>query len=83
MKKLIFLTNYENIIPQRNNEIEGLNLDLISKVLLEDNFETHEVRINNFIPYLKEKNSIEGVYFFMPVVNTQFIKVSFSIFLFK
>ena len=64
MKKLIFLTNYKNIIPQRNNEIEGLNLNLISEVLEANNFNVQEITINAFISFLKEKESIEGVYFY-------------------
>ena len=64
MKKLIFLTNYKNIIPQRNNEIEGLNLNLISEVLEGNNFHVQKITINTFISYLKENESIEGVYFY-------------------
>ena len=64
MKKLIFLTNYKNIIPQRNNEIEGLRLDLISKVLKDDGFEIDKMTINEFISSLQKNKSIKGVYFF-------------------
>ena len=64
MKKIIFLTNYKNIIPQRNNEIEGLNLDLLSEVLEANNFSVERISINAFIASLKEKENIEGVYFY-------------------
>jgi glutathione synthase/RimK-type ligase-like ATP-grasp enzyme len=64
LKKIIFLTNYQNIIPQRNNEIEGLNLDLISRVLEVNNFNVEKISLNAFIGALKEQESIEGVYFY-------------------
>jgi hypothetical protein len=64
MKKIIFLTNYKNIIPQRNNEIEGLNLKLISEVLEVNNFSVEEITINDFILSLKETNSFKGIYFY-------------------
>ena len=64
MKKIIFLTNYKGIIPQRNNEIEGLKLNLISEVLKANNFKVQEITITAFIADLKEKESIEGVYFY-------------------
>jgi hypothetical protein len=64
MKKIIFLTNYKKIIPQRNNEIEGLNLNLISGVLEANNFQVEEITINDFITYLKDNVSIKGVYFY-------------------
>jgi hypothetical protein len=64
MRKIIFLTNYKNIIPQRNNETEGLNLNLISAVLQANNFNVQEIAISTFILDLKEKDSFEGVYFY-------------------
>ena len=64
LKKIIFLTNYKKIIPQRNNEIEGLNLGLISRVLEANNFNVKKISINAFIESLKEQESIEGVYFY-------------------
>ena len=74
MKKLIFLTNYKNIIPQRNNEIEGLNLNLISEVLEGNNFHVQEITINAFISFLKEGESIEGVYFYYTSSQYQIYK---------
>ncbi|WP_179021398.1 hypothetical protein [Winogradskyella forsetii] len=64
MRKIIFLTNYKNIIPQRNHEIEGLNLKLLAEVLRANNFHCEEITINTFIEQLKEQENIEGVYFF-------------------
>ncbi len=64
MKEIIFLTNYKNIIPQRNNEIEGLNLNLISEVLEANNFNVQEITINEFITSLKDTESFVGVYFY-------------------
>ncbi|WP_178991523.1 ATP-grasp domain-containing protein [Winogradskyella schleiferi] len=64
MKKIIFLTNYKNIIPQRSNEIEGLKLNIISDVLEAEGFRCEEMRINEFVLQLNEQESIDGVYFF-------------------
>lgn len=64
MKKIIFLTNYTNIIPQRNHETEGLKLDDISKVLENYGFSTTEISINAFISYLSKNESIKGVFFY-------------------
>ncbi len=64
MKEIIFLTNYKNIIPQRNNEIEGLNLNLISEVLEANNLNVQEITINEFITSLKDTESFVGVYFY-------------------
>ena len=64
MKKIIFLTNYKNIIPQRTNEIEGLKLNIISEVLKAHDFDVQEMTINTFVSYLNNKESIEGVYFY-------------------
>ena len=49
MKKIIFLTNYKNIIPQRSNEIEGLKLNIISDVLEAHGFHCEEMTINEFV----------------------------------
>ena len=64
MRKIIFLTNYKSIIPQRNNEIEGLRLNRISDVLEANDFNVQIITINSFITYLKQNESIEGVYFY-------------------
>ena len=64
MKKIIILTNYKNIIPQRKNEIEGLRLDIISKVLRDEGFDIEEMTIHTFISYLNRKENIKGIYFF-------------------
>lgn len=64
MRKIIFLTNYKNIIPQRNNETEGLNLNLISDVLEVNNFHVEQVTITDFIARLKDNDSFKGVYFY-------------------
>ena len=58
------LTNYKNIIPQRKNEIEGLRLDIISKVLEDDGFDIEIMTINTFISSLNKRESIKGVYFY-------------------
>ncbi len=84
MKKIIFLTNYKNIIPQRNNEIEGLNLNLISEVLEANNFHVQEITINAFIQYLKENDSIEGIYFYYtssqyPIYKSFILDILFQI----
>lgn len=64
MKKIIFLTNYKNLIPQRNHETEGLMLDVIAKAMEEVGFEVQEMNTNTFIEFLREKQSIQGVYFY-------------------
>ncbi|WP_179009403.1 hypothetical protein [Winogradskyella forsetii] len=64
MKKIIFLTNYKNIIPQRSNEIEGLKLNIVSDVLEAQGFHCEEMSINEFVLQLNEQESIDGVYFF-------------------
>ena len=64
MKKIILLTNYRNIIPQRKIEIQGLNLNIISKVLEDNNFDIKEMSINSFISCLNNNESIAGVYFY-------------------
>lgn len=64
MKKIIFLTNYQNIIPQRNNEIEGLDLNLIFKILNENGFETEQISMNAFIQQFHLNSDIRGVYFY-------------------
>ena len=64
MKKIIFLTNYKNLIPQLKNEIEGLNLDVISNVLEVNDFDVKVIRINLFISFLNHNESIKGVYFY-------------------
>ena len=64
MKKIILLTNYKNIIPQRNNEIEGLRLDIITKVLIDGGFDIDSMNINAFISFLYKNENIKGVYFF-------------------
>ncbi|WP_179021399.1 hypothetical protein [Winogradskyella forsetii] len=64
MKKIIFLTNYKNIIPQRSNEIEGLKLNIVSDVLKAEGFHCEEMTINEFVLQLNEQENIDGVYFF-------------------
>ena len=64
MKKIILLTNYRKIIPQRKIETEGLNLNIISKVLEDNSFEIEEMSINSFISCLNNNESIAGVYFY-------------------
>lgn len=64
MKKIIMLTNYKNLIPQRNNEIDGLKLNIISKILRDNDFDTEEITINSFISYLNKNENIKGVYFY-------------------
>lgn len=64
MNKIIFLTNYKNIIPQRNNEIEGLKLHIISEVLEANGFDVKEMTINAFISCLNLNQNINGVYFY-------------------
>ncbi|GAA4882768.1 hypothetical protein GCM10023311_01090 [Flaviramulus aquimarinus] len=64
MKKIIFLTNYKNLIPQRNNEVEGLKLDIISEALEANDFVTQEMTINTFIASLHKNENIKGVYFY-------------------
>ena len=64
MKKIILLTNYRNIIPQRKFEIEGLNLNIISKVLEDNGFDIEEISINSFISDLNKNISLAGVYFY-------------------
>lgn len=64
MKKIILLTNYQNLIPQRTNETEGLKLDAITKVLKEQNFEVVELKINSFSEYVKSNKNLKGVYVF-------------------
>jgi glutathione synthase/RimK-type ligase-like ATP-grasp enzyme len=74
MKKIIFLTNYKKIIPQRHNEIEGLNLNLISEVLEASNFSVQEITINTFITSLKEIESLDGIYFYYTSSQYQIYK---------
>jgi hypothetical protein len=64
MKKIIFLTNYKNIIPQRNHETEGLKLNVISKLLADNGFSSTEMSMNAFISYLRKNESIKGVFFY-------------------
>ncbi len=64
MKKIILLTNYKQIIPQRNFEVEGLKLNIISKVLEDNDFAIREIPLNSFISYLSKNESIKGVYFY-------------------
>ena len=64
MRKVIMLTNYKNIIPQRKNEIEGLQLEIISKVLNENGFVIEIMTINSFILSLNKNKNIEGAYFY-------------------
>ena len=67
MKKIIFLTNYKSIIPQRNNEIEGLKLNLISKELEAKGFIIQEMTISSFISVLNKNENIKFfiIYFFI------------------
>ena len=74
MNKIILLTNYKDIIPQRNNEIEGLNLNLISEVLDANNFSVQEITIHAFIALLEETDSFEGVYFYYTSSQYQIYK---------
>ena len=64
MKKIILLTNYRNIIPQRTNEIDGLNLNIISKILEDNGFAVQEMNMNAFISFLNKNESLAGVYFY-------------------
>ena len=84
MKKIIFLTNYKNIIPQRSNEIEGLKLDLIADVLKSNDFEVQIITINTFIAHLKDNNSLKGIYFYYassqyPIYKSFILDVLFQI----
>lgn len=84
MKNIIFLTNYKNIIPQRNNEIEGLKLNLISDVLEANDFSVQVLTINAFIQSLNENDSIEGVYFYYtssqyPIYKSFILDILFQI----
>lgn len=74
MKKIILLTNYENIIPQRLKEIDGLKLNLISKVFEDNGFEVQKIKIHSFISNLKENESIKGVYFYYTSSQYQIYK---------
>ena len=64
MNKIIILTNYKNLIPQREKEIDGLKLDIISKVFEDNGFEVEEMKISSFISNLKKNEDINGVYFY-------------------
>ena len=64
MKKIILLTNYKNIIPQRSHEIEGLKLDIIAAVLNEHNFEVESMTFQEFVGFLSEHSSLESIYFY-------------------
>lgn len=84
MGKIIFLTNYKNIIPQRTNEIEGLNLNLISEVLEVNGYSVEDISINEFIPSLKKNECIQGVYFYYtssqyPIYKSFILDILFQI----
>jgi glutathione synthase/RimK-type ligase-like ATP-grasp enzyme len=64
MKKIILLTNYKNIIPQRNHEIEGLKLNLISEVLENNNFDVELMSLQSFVSFLSKNQNIENYYFY-------------------
>ena len=64
MKKIILLTNYKKIIPQRNHEIEGLKLNIISEVLETHHFNVEIISLQTFVKSLNKNEPIEGVYFY-------------------
>ena len=64
MRKIIFLTNYKNQIPQRNHEIEGLKLNIISEVLQNNGFDVQIMTITSFISHISTNESIKNIYFF-------------------
>lgn len=64
MNTVIFLTNYKNIIPQRNHEIEGLKTDIIARVLNEKGFEITEMTLSSFVSSLQNNPNYKGVYFY-------------------
>jgi hypothetical protein len=63
-KKFIFLTNYKDQIPQRNHEIEGLKLNIISEVLQNHGIEVQTMTIQSFISLLSKNECIRNVHFF-------------------
>ncbi len=64
MKKIILLTNYKNLIPQRSHEIEGLKLDIIADILKKECCEVEMMTFQTFVDHLSEKERFDGTYFY-------------------